>query len=83
MPYMDKRQQNVSVFEDTRTWYTQDAMLKDAVRKSRHGTKFYAPGAVSPAPELLARFPRICTSLFRRNGRFRRPGNMPARRLPY
>lgn len=56
MPYMDKRQQNVSVFEDTRTWYTQDAMLKDAVRKSRHGTKFYAPGAVSPAPELLARF---------------------------
>lgn len=56
MPYMDKRQLNVSVFEDTRTWYTQDAMLKDAVRKSRHGTKFYAPGAVSPAPELLARF---------------------------
>lgn len=56
MPYMDKRQQNISVFEDTRTWYTQDAMLKDAVRKSRHGTKFYVPGAVSPAPELLARF---------------------------
>lgn len=56
MPYVDKRQQNVSVFEDTRTWYTNDATLKDAVRQSKRGTKFYAPGGVSVAPESLARF---------------------------
>lgn len=56
MPYVDKRQQNVSVFEDTRTWYTNDTTLKDAVRQSKRGTKFYAPGTVSPAPEMLARF---------------------------
>lgn len=57
MPYVDKRQQNVSVFEDTRIWYTQDTMLKDAIRQSKRGTEFYAPGAVSPAPETLGRFP--------------------------
>ena len=57
MPYADKRQLNVSVFEDTRNWYSQDAMLKDAICHSKQHTKFYAPGAVSPAPEMLTRFP--------------------------
>lgn len=56
MPYTDKRQQNVSVFEDTRTCYTQDATLKDAICESKRGTKFYAPGTILPAPEMLARF---------------------------
>ncbi len=57
MPYVDKRQQNISVFEDTRNWYSQDAMLKDAICHSKQHTKFYAPGAISPAPEMLTRFP--------------------------
>lgn len=56
MPYLDKRQQNIAVFEDTRTWYTQDALLKDAIRHSKQHNEFYAPGAVSLAPEMLTRF---------------------------
>lgn len=32
---MDRRQKNVEFFEDTRLWYTQDAVLKEAVKHSR------------------------------------------------
>lgn len=56
MPYADKRQQNIAVFEDTRTWYTQDPLLKDAIRHSKQHNEFYAPGAVSLSPEMLTRF---------------------------
>lgn len=56
MAYLDRRQQNIDIFEDTHTWYTQDTELKAAVQHSRQGTKFYAPGAVFPASETLSRF---------------------------
>lgn len=56
MAYLDRRQRNVDIFEDTRSWYTQDTTLKEAVRRSQAGTKFYAPGSVSPTAETLERF---------------------------
>ena len=56
MSYLDKRQRNVDIFEDTKAWYTQDAALKEAVQHSQKGTRFYAPGALSPTSETLARF---------------------------
>lgn len=53
---MDRRQKNVEIFEDTRLWYTQDAVLKEAVKHSRQDTQFYQPGSVSLPKEALARF---------------------------
>ena len=56
MAYIDKRQRNVEIFEDTRDWYTRDAKLKQAVQRSRQGTQFYAPGELALPAEKLARF---------------------------
>ena len=51
MAYIDRRQRNVEIFEDTRDWYTRDAKLKQAVQ-----TQFYAPGELALPAEKLARF---------------------------
>ena len=32
MAYIDRRQRNIEIFEDTRDWYTRDAKLKQAVQ---------------------------------------------------
>lgn len=56
MAYIDRRQRNVEIFEDTRDWYTRDAKLKQAVQHSRQGTQFYAPGELALPAEKLARF---------------------------
>ena len=56
MAYIDRRQRNIEIFEDTRDWYTRDAKLKQAVRHSRRGTQFYAPGELVLPAEKLARF---------------------------
>ena len=47
MAYIDRRQRNIEIFEDTRGWYTRDAKLKQAVQHSRQGTQFYAPGELA------------------------------------
>lgn len=56
MAYIDRRQRNIEIFEDTRDWYTRDAKLKQAVQHSRQGTQFYAPGELALPAEKLARF---------------------------
>ena len=56
MAYIDKRQRNIEIFEDTRDWYTRDTKLKQAVQYSRQGTQFYAPGELALPAEKLARF---------------------------
>ena len=56
MAYIDRRQRNIEIFEDTRDWYTRDAKLKQAVQHSRQGTQFYAPGELALPTEKLARF---------------------------
>ena len=56
MAYMDKRQRNIEIFEDTRSWYTQEAELQQAIRSARQGTQFYAPGALVLPPEKANRF---------------------------
>ena len=56
MAYIDRRQRNIEIFEDTRDWYTRNAKLKQAVRHSRQGTQFYAPGELVLPAEKLARF---------------------------
>ncbi len=56
MAYIDRRQRNSEIFEDTRDWYTRDAKLKQAVQRSRQGTQFYAPGELVLPVEKLARF---------------------------
>ena len=56
MAYIDRRQRNIEIFEDTRDWYTRDAKLKLAVQRSRQGTQFYAPGELVLPVEKLARF---------------------------
>lgn len=56
MAYIDKRQRNVEIFEDTRDWYIRDAKLKQAVQRPRQGTQFYAPGELALPAEKLARF---------------------------
>lgn len=56
MAYIDRRQRNIEIFEDTRGWYTRDAKLKQAVQHSRQGTQFYAPGELALPAEKLARF---------------------------
>lgn len=57
MAYMDRRQKNITIFEDTRSWYTQDTGLKAAVAASRRGTEFYAPGPLDLPEEKRNRFP--------------------------
>ena len=56
MAYIDRRQRNGEIFEDTRDWYTRDAKLKQAMQHSRQGTQFYAPGELVLPVEKLARF---------------------------
>lgn len=56
MAYIDRRQRNIEIFEDTRDWYPRDAKLKHAVQRSRQGTQFYAPGELVLPAEKLARF---------------------------
>ena len=56
MAYIDRRQRNIEIFEDTRDWYTRDIKLKQAVQRSRWGTQFYAPGELALPAEKLARF---------------------------
>ena len=56
MAYIDRRQRNIEIFEDTRGWYTRDAKLKQAVQHSRQGTQFYVPGELALPAEKLARF---------------------------
>lgn len=56
MAYIDRRQRNIEIFEDTRDWYTRDTKLKQAVQRSRRGTQFYAPGELALPTEKLARF---------------------------
>ena len=56
MAYMDRRQWNIEIFEDTRDWYTRDVKLKQVVQRSRWGTQFYAPGELVLPMEKLARF---------------------------
>ena len=56
MAYIDRRQRNIEIFEDTRDWYTRDVKLKQVVQRSRWGTQFYAPGELVLPMEKLARF---------------------------
>ena len=56
MAYIDRRQRDIEIFEDTRDWYTRDAKLRQAVQRSRRGTQFYAPGELVLPAEKLARF---------------------------
>lgn len=55
MAYVDRRQRNIDVFEDTRSWYSQDLRLKQAVQHSRQNTQFYAPGRLTVPTEKLVR----------------------------
>lgn len=55
MAYIDKRQRNVDIFEDTRSWYSQDDRLKHSVQVSRKGTQYYAPGELTVPTEKLSR----------------------------
>lgn len=56
MAYMDRRQRNIQIFEDTRSWYSQNDHLKAAVAASRQETQFYAPGALNLPKDKLTRF---------------------------
>ena len=56
MAYIDRRQRNIEIFEDTRDWYTRDAKLKQTVQRSRRSTQFYAPGELALPAEKLVRF---------------------------
>lgn len=55
MAYMDRRQRNIDIFEDTRAWYSQDSALKQAVQFSCRGTQFYAPGELTLPEDKLFR----------------------------
>lgn len=70
MSYMDRRQKNIKVFEDTRSWYSQDDCLKAAVEASRQGTQFYAPGALTLPAASLTRFADAARVIVSRNRTF-------------
>lgn len=67
MAYMDKRQKNIEIFEDTRAWYTQDAVLQEAVQRTRQGTQFYAPGTIPISEEMLTRYPQTAHVIVSQN----------------
>lgn len=81
MAYLDRRQRNIEVFEDTRDWYGRDPKLKQAVQRSCQGTQFYAPGEVELPPERLARHAGATRVLVTRNRTFQAAGRYAGQRV--
>lgn len=67
MRYMDKRQKNIEIFEDTRAWYTQDDTLQKAVQRTQQGTQFYAPGTTLDAGPMLTRYQQTAHIVISKN----------------
>ena len=81
MAYIDRRQRNIEIFEDTRDWYTRDAKLKQAMQRSRRGTQFYAPGELALPAEKLARFSGEARVLVSRERTLQAAGKYAGRRV--
>lgn len=81
MAYLDRRQRNIEVFEDTRDWYGRDPKLKQAVQRSCQGTQFYAPSEVELPPERLARHAGATRVLVTRDRTFQAAGRYAGQRV--
>ena len=81
MAYIDRRQRNIEIFEDTRDWYTRDAKLKQTVQRSRRSTQFYAPGELVLPAEKLARFSGEARVLVSRERTLQAAGKYAGRRV--
>lgn len=56
MAYINIRQENINIFEDTRKWYTEDVELQEKIHQSQKNTQFYPLGSIAVDKKDLVRF---------------------------